>query len=181
MKIITYSTLTILLIIGFILVGKTTIFSGYTFGEKIDSLNGVNVYYNGSFSNVKGRHLTKDGYNLGLKYQCVEFVKRYYYEALNHKMPNSYGHAKDFFDSNIKDGERNAQRNLKQFTNPSQSKPRVADLVVYSGTIGNKFGHVSIISKVSDEEIEVIQQNSNQSRSLAPYLPSTAIQNTTID
>ena len=71
-------------------------------GDKVDSLNGVFVYYNHSVGNVSGRNTTADGYNLGLKYQCVEFVKRYYYENLNHKMPNSYGHAKDFFVTYLK-------------------------------------------------------------------------------
>ncbi len=115
--------------------------------------------YNGGVGNVSGRRLTDDGYNLGLKYQCVEFVKRYYYEELNHKMPDSYGHAKDFFNSNLKDGEKNKQRNLNQFTNPSKSKPEINDLVVYSGTTMNKYGHVSIISNVTENEIEIIQQN----------------------
>ena len=56
----------------------------YSVGQRIDSLNGVFVYYNGSVSNVSGRNKASDGYNLGMKYQCVEFVKRYYLEYLNH-------------------------------------------------------------------------------------------------
>ena len=55
-------------------------------------------------NNVSGRNVTVDGYNLGLKYQCVEFVKRYYYKHYRHKMPNSYGNAKDFFIAQISDG-----------------------------------------------------------------------------
>ncbi|MFA0963395.1 hypothetical protein AB9P05_16445 [Roseivirga sp. BDSF3-8] len=51
---------------------------------------------------VSGRNLTPDGYNLGLKYQCGEFMKRYYYLHLNHKMPDSYGHARDFFNPSLK-------------------------------------------------------------------------------
>ncbi len=132
----------------------------YKVGQKIDSFNGVEVYFNGAVENVEGREYTKDGYNLGLKYQCVEFVKRYYYKELNHKMPNSYGHAKDFFITSLKDGRLNKQRNLNQFTNPSMSIPKVNDLVVYSGTVLNKYGHVSIISAVTESEIEIIQQNS---------------------
>jgi len=50
------------------------------------------VYYNGSVGHVSGRNLVPDGYNPGLKYQCVEFVKRYYYQHLNHKIPDSYRH-----------------------------------------------------------------------------------------
>ena len=131
----------------------------YEIGQKIDSLNGVAVYYNGGVGNISGRRLTEDGYNLGLKYQCVEFVKRYYHEALNHKMPDSYGHAKDFFISNLNDGQINKQRNLIQYTNPSKSKPKVNDLVVYSGTALNKYGHVAIVSRVNKKDIEIIQQN----------------------
>jgi surface antigen len=128
-------------------------------GQVIDNLNGVKVYYNGPYSNISGRNWTKDHYNLGLKYQCVEFVKRYYYENLNHKMPESYGHAKDFFDKNIKDGAINKKRGLNQYTNSSKSKPKVNDLLIFSGTIFNKFGHVAIISKVKEDEVEITQQN----------------------
>ena len=149
----------ILTIIGFFVINKINPNLNYEVGQKVDELNGVEVYYNGSVGNVSGRRITNDGYNLGLKYQCVEFVKRYYYEELNHKMPDSYGHAKDFFNSNLKDGEKNKQRNLNQFTNPSQSKPQINDLVIYSGTTMNKYGHVSIISNVTESEIEIVQQN----------------------
>jgi surface antigen len=134
----------------------------YTIGQPIDSLNGVYVYYNGGASNVSGRNLMADGYNLGLKYQCVEFVKRYYYEYLNHKMPDSYGNAKDFFDLKLKDGQKNKQRDLIQYQNPSQTKPKVGDLLIFKGTIFNKYGHVAIVSKVTDREIEIIQQNPGQ-------------------
>ena len=131
----------------------------YYIGKKIDSFNNVSVYYNGNPKNVNGRNLTKDGYNLGLNYQCVEFVKRYYYEYLNHKMPNSYGHAKDFYNKQTLDGELNKNRNLIQFNNPSFSKPKVNDILVLDKSTFNKFGHVSIVSRVNDNSIEVIQQN----------------------
>lgn len=125
-------------------------------GQVIDQFNGVNVYYNGSTGNVSGRNVTQDGYNLGQKYQCVEFIKRYYYERFNHKMPDSYGHAKDFFDSSIADGQINPKRNLLQFTNGSSTKPQVEDIIVLGWS---RYGHVAIISKVSDSEIEIVQQN----------------------
>lgn len=128
-------------------------------GEQVDQLHGVWVNYNGAISNVVGRNTTPDGYNLGLKYQCVEFVKRYYYQHLNHKMPNSYGNAKDFFDKNVPDGKINHVRNLQQFSNPSYTKPQVSDLVVFEGTLLNKYGHVAIISRVNEDEVEIIQQN----------------------
>ena len=63
---------------------KFNFHTDFSVGQQIDSLNGVYVYYNGRADNVIGRNTTADGHNLGLKYQCVEFVKRYYYEKLNH-------------------------------------------------------------------------------------------------
>ena len=140
--------------------------NGLQVGDKVDSLNGVYVYYNANVGNVNGRNTSADGYNIGLKYQCVEFVKRYYYEYLNHKMPDSYGHAKDFYEKGLGDGKRSKRRNLIQYANPSNSKPKVDDLLVFDGTTSNKYGHVAIISKVTDSKIEIIQQKPG------PYGPS---------
>lgn len=131
----------------------------FTIGDKVDSLNGVYVFYNGPVSNVLGRNVSADGYNIGQKYQCVEFVKRYYYQYLHHKMPDSYGHAKDFFNTKLKDGQKNKARGLTQYSNPSRSKPEINDLVVYGGTEYNPYGHVAIVSFVSNNEVEIIQQN----------------------
>lgn len=129
-------------------------------GDVLDDLNGVKVYYNGGVGNVSGRNTTADGYNLGLKYQCVEFIKRYFYERYKHKMPDAYGHAKDFFDLKVEDGLLNKRRGMFQFANAGSHKPQVDDLLVFDGTILNRYGHVAIISQVSDSEIEIIQQNS---------------------
>ena len=129
------------------------------FGCPIDSYNGVIVYYNRISGFTKGRSLTKDGYNFGLKYQCVEFVKRYYYIRLHHKMPYSYGHACSFYKKGLKDGQRNVQRNLIQYSNPGKMKPQVDDLIVFPDNKYNPYGHVAIISKVTDDEIQVVQQN----------------------
>lgn len=128
-------------------------------GDVIDMYNGVPIFYNGKdFKHVEGRHI-KDGYNLGLKYQCVEFVKRYYYEVYGHKMPNSYGHAKDFYDPDLGDKGYNKQRGLMQYTNIREYAPAVDDILVYGPHDGNPFGHVAIISEVGDDYIELVHQN----------------------
>jgi surface antigen len=137
-------------------------YARYEIGEPIDSLNHVQVFYNGSTSNVLERNTTSENYNLGLKYQCVEFVKRYYYEFLQHKMPDSYGHAKDFFNPVIADGQLNPQRNLLQFTNSSKSQPKVNDILVLDKSRTNPYGHVAIISAVEGGYIEIIQQNAGK-------------------
>lgn len=137
-------------------------------GMIVDEFNGVKVYYNGDINHVSGRNVAKDGYNLGLKYQCVEFIKRYYYERFNHKMPDSYGHAKDFFDDSIKDGSLNPRRNLLQFHNGSSTKPQVDDIIVLGWS---KYGHVAIISEVTDNNIEIIQQNPGPTASSRATFP----------
>ena len=134
----------------------------HNIGDVIDSHNEIPVYFNGSTDTSLGRNKSKDGYNYGLKYQCVEFVKRYYYDYLNHKMPNTFGHAKDFFDSELKDGEINQERNLIQYQNGSQSKPKVDDIIVFDATVFNPFGHVAIVSHVLEDEIVLVQQNAGR-------------------
>jgi len=133
--------------------------SKYEVGQPIDSLNGVIVYYNGGVDHAEGRNVSPDNYNLGQKYQCVEFIKRYYYQHLNHKMPDALGHAKDFFDKDVPDGQMNEKRGLLQYCNGGECRPEVDDLIILKGTLFNRYGHVAIISAVTDEEIEVIQQN----------------------
>jgi surface antigen len=128
-------------------------------GEVIDQRQGVKVYYNGHVGHVAGRHLTADGYNLGLKYQCVEFVKRYYYERFGHKMPDAMGHAKDFFDRRLADGQLNPARNLVQHANGGSSPPQVDDLIVFDAHPLNPYGHVAIVSEVGPDDIEIVQQN----------------------
>ena len=49
----------------------------YRVGQEVDNLDGVVVFYNGGVAHTSGRNLAPEGYNLGIKYQCVEFVKRY--------------------------------------------------------------------------------------------------------
>jgi len=150
------------LFFGILLAGSLLSFSSFNLeiGQVIDQLDDVPVYYNGSnYTNVVGRNVTADGYNLGLKFQCVEYVKRYYYEIHNHKMPNAYGHARDLFDIELEDVAYNSHRGLMQYRNSRYEKPQVGDILVYGSYEGNPFGHTGIISKVSTDEVELIQQN----------------------
>lgn len=148
-----------LIFIGFKLIKKINFHPTHKCGDIIDSFQNVNVYFNGGVGHTEGRNLAKDGYNLGIKYQCVEFVKRYYYEALNHKMPDSYGNAVDFFNSSLKDGELNKQRNLFQYFNGSLTQPKINDIIIFDNHVFNPYGHVAIVSDVSEHNITIVQQN----------------------
>ncbi|MFT4546663.1 MAG: hypothetical protein ACI8XO_002557 [Verrucomicrobiales bacterium] len=126
-------------------------------GDILDSHREIEIYYNGAkFKQDHGSHSSKDGYYYGKSWQCVEFVKRFYFDAKGHRMPNVWGHARDFFKPGLPDGSLNVDRGLLQFENGGSSAPRVDDLVVFRG---GSFGHVAIVSKVGDDFVELVQQN----------------------
>ena len=86
-------------------------------------------------------------------------------------MPDSYGHAIDFYDPSLTDGQRNGRRGLLQFANPSASKPQERDILVFNKTATNPFGHVAIVSAVIGDELEIIQQNAGPGGSSRVRLP----------
>jgi len=126
-------------------------------GAVIDSYQDVMVYNNGpEFATSYGRHFSDSGYYFGQKWQCVEFIKRFYYQSKGHEMPDVMGHAKDFFDPNLASGNLNLRRGLIQYTNGSNEAPQAGDLLVWNrGT----YGHVAIISQVTHNDVEIVQQN----------------------
>ncbi len=129
----------------------------YQVGDVIDSFNGVAVFYNGEYGAANhGRHYSDDGYYFGQRWQCVEFVKRYYYTVLSHRMPEVWGHASDFFDPQLEQGGVNASRGLFQYRNGEDEKPQVNDILVFTH---NGFGHVAIVTAVNRSGVEIIQQN----------------------
>lgn len=158
-KIIISIVIIALLYAVFLVIKKVNWNCKHEVGEVVDTFNGVNVYYNGGVGNSEGRNLSVDGYNIGMKYQCVEFIKRYYYEHFNHKMPDAYGNAIDFYDKKLQDGAINTKRDLIQYSNTSKVKPKEDDIVIFDKSIFNSYGHVAIICRVGDDFIEIIQQN----------------------
>ncbi|HSI82770.1 MAG: CHAP domain-containing protein [Candidatus Methylacidiphilales bacterium] len=125
----------------------------------LDTYKGVAVYDNGpEMLKSHGRHYSWSGYYYGQKWQCVEYIKRFYFDALGHRMPDVMGHARDFFDNNTAQGEVNPKRDLLQYRNGDKVPPQADDLVV-SQLIAGGYGHVAIITKVEGTKVEVIQQN----------------------
>jgi len=157
------SLATIVLVISlttiYLIITRININTDSSVGEVVDSYNGVEVYYNGGVDQTFGRNVSKDGYNIGIRYQCVEFIKRYYYQRFLHKMPDAFGHAKDYFDNSLQDGQLNIKRNLLQYKNNGKTMPEPEDIIVFSPWIFNRYGHVAIITKVEGNKVEVIQQN----------------------
>jgi len=133
-------------------------FQYYKVGEELDSFNGVSVYYNGTSAGIHGVHFTADGYGLGVKWQCVEFVRRYYLEIYEHKMLSDLGNAVDYYDESVPHGEFNSSRGLIQFKNNGASIPSSGDILIFAGG----YGHVAIVTSANIASIEIIQQNVNK-------------------
>jgi hypothetical protein len=123
----------------------------------IDKWRGVPVYYNGvPYTHSWGLHYADDGYYYGQKWQCVEFMKRFYHDRMHHAFPDVMGHAAEFFDANTAQGALNVKRGLLQFANGGNVKPALDDIMVWTS---HTYGHVAIVAKVGDDFIEVVQQN----------------------
>ena len=134
--------------------------SGYqSCGDSIGSFNGVTASYNsGGINSCGDRNWSVDNtYSYGFRWQCVEFVRRYYYEALGHKMPNRWGNACNYFRQDISSGSMNMERGLVQYHNGSV-RPIVNDLLVFQDMAGG-LGHVSIVIAVTDSTVSTIAQN----------------------
>lgn len=170
-----------------LLIGQTTHFSTYgaktpdanklQYGTLIDSTpTGVNIYSNGcidpSLSTPKCiaiNHQTYPdtpntnnaaGYNSGLKWQCVEFINRYYYQTYSKDIKVGGGDAKDYFSDTF------AQtKGLVKYSNGGSVPPQIGDIIVSvgNGAPGN-VGHVAIVWKVDSNGIHLAQQNWDEGR-----------------
>ena len=121
----------LLFMCGYFVATKVNLNSSKSVGQVIDEFNRIKVYFNAAFITHQDE-LNSDGYNLGIKYQCVEFVKRYYLSVLNIKC-DSHGHAKDFVDQLSLTAIN--QRMLLQFRNGSLTKPRSEDILVFGPSL----------------------------------------------
>jgi surface antigen len=103
-----------------------------------------------------------NGYSTGYRWQCVEFVTRYYWQRYGRKIRG--GNANDFY--------RNASaKGLAAHPNGGAVRPAVGDILVSEG---NTHGHVGIIREVGSNYVVVVHQNfANGTADLQLRLPMT--------
>ncbi|MFQ5588915.1 MAG: CHAP domain-containing protein, partial [Nitrospiria bacterium] len=91
----------------------------------------------------------------GLKYQCVEYVRRFYHvvKGIDTRDDRWEGNASTFF-------ETAEDKGLSAFENGGTMPPRPDDIITFQGGM---YGHVAVITAVTDEYIEFIEQNLSES------------------
>ncbi len=114
------------------------------FGDVIGTYRGQPIHSN---------YQAQDGLRTkwGVKWQCVEFVNRFYNQAMG--MPNWVwtGNAGDYWE--------NKKAVLQRFPNGGSVPPQVDDILVWGSGPGRHYGHVAIISAVSEQSVTVAEQN----------------------
>lgn len=138
------------------------------YGTLVGTFNGVAAYSNGSDTYVSNQYnITDDGTNTGMKWQCVEYVKRYYY--LN------YGKTWYIPGQNANDYYGNATAlGLTAFPNTGTTAPQVGDILAFAGGSG-ELGHVAIIRELGADYVKVIQQNVTQNSRDADFSYSLTV------
>ncbi len=137
--------LTVALVLAAVLSGLW-LANAWMVGRPLDSYRGVQVFDNGLvYFRAHGRNYARDGYYLGQKWQCVEFIKRFYFDAFGHRMPEVMGHAKDYFDPAVSHGRMNPRRGMIQYVNGGDEPPAPDDLLVFRDT---SYGHVAIAASL---------------------------------
>lgn len=118
-----------------------------SFGAQVGSFNGVAAYSNGNVSYYSGQKSTYNGYNTGIKWQCVEFVSRFFKAVRNKQIAG--GNANTFY-SNA------SSKGLNRSPNGGTDKPQVGNLICSNG---GSYGHCGIIREVTSNSVKVIHQN----------------------
>ncbi|MBL7832214.1 MAG: CHAP domain-containing protein [Saprospiraceae bacterium] len=122
-----------------------------TVGAQSGSFNGVPAYMNcpiGS-SNTYGDSYVGSVY-VGKKWQCVEYVQRYYKIVYNLNIKPAFGNANTYWTNN-----NHSSVGLQKFANGSVA-PQVGDILV---STSGSFGHVAIVTGVTSSTVSIIDQN----------------------
>ena len=118
-------------------------------GPALGNLNGVDVYSNGFPTNNSEDENNDAGTYTGIRWQCVEFVNRYYWQTYGvdiNQQPRT--NANGYYTNAIQKGLISYENGLEP--------PQPGDIIVSEG---GGYGHVAIVRIVLASYITVTQQN----------------------
>ncbi|HEY5534901.1 MAG TPA: CHAP domain-containing protein [Ignavibacteria bacterium] len=119
------------------------------FNTLLGTYNGIDVYSNGTVGNQSNLYNYENGTNTGMKWQCVEYVNRYYLLIYNKNIRVPGHNGNEYFPNATQHG-------LTAYLNNGTTSPAIGDILCFSG--GN-YGHVAIVREVGSTYIRVAQQN----------------------
>jgi outer membrane protein assembly factor BamB len=124
--------------------------AGEPFGTYLGEFNGVAVYSNNIDSYYSGAPHYVNGTYTVIEWQCVEYVRRYYFLVFGIDLSSLYtGDAQTWYDNASTMG-------LSRYPNSGSVAPQVGDIMV--STAGAN-GHIAIVRAVSNNEVCTVQQN----------------------
>ncbi len=122
---------------------------GTFLGADIINNISLDIFSNGSCTHVSEEESIDDnGQYLGIKYQCVELVRRYLLQVTDDNFAQKWsnGDAIDWVD-NI---------DIMGLLKKKLEDVNEGDIITFSG---GKWGHIAIVARVSDADIYVTSQN----------------------
>ncbi|MEI6789921.1 MAG: CHAP domain-containing protein [Myxococcaceae bacterium] len=131
------------------------------YGTLLGSANGVEAYSNQDPSHVsKEPSYTKDNVYSGMKWQCVEYSRRYMQQKSGFTFSDVYGahniwhleHA-----AKVSDGTEVAFNSIAN--GKSTVPPKVGNLIIYPISEDTPYGHVAVITNVEGTKAFVAEQN----------------------
>ena len=162
-------TLLLVLIIASIWIGPSTE-AAQPFNTYLGQFRTVEARSNSGSTNPQNfiDHYLYGQVSTGLRWECVEYMRRFYLSALNLHVVRtgaSTNNGKDWYPNaaNIeyRDGAT-THVGFDSFANDTVTRPPAAgDILGYSGSVGGGFGHVAIIKRVRPDYILTAQENWN--------------------
>jgi len=121
-------------------------------GQELARYREVPAFYNGPTWTDSCLPYGKYGY----PYQCVEYVRRFYAQALGvdtSKANGWGGNAKDYYSTASAKG-------LMRFANGHTTvPPQPDDIIVFDGSKTNAYGHVAVVTSVNGSKVNLVEQN----------------------
>ena len=151
-----------LLFIPFLVIASSTAKAAW--GDQVGSFNGVIAYSNGSVNYNSGQHNVVNGYTTGLEWQCVEYVRRYYWIIYGQQIGAGMN-ANGFYNNGW---------GLTKAVNGGNKAPVPGSILC---SASGSFGHVSIVREVGSNYIKVIQQNWSNTSSDNAYTLNMTVSN----
>lgn len=152
-----------------IFICTSNIFAQQPYGTLLGYYNGVSVYSNGNINYVSNEYNYYNGTNTGMKWQCVEFVNRFYLLIFNKNIRIAGTNANEYHGSAT-------QRGLYPYSNISSIPPAINDILCFGGG-SSGYGHVVIIREVGYNYVKIAQQNGTNNYSDTSFTLTMTIEN----